>query len=156
MADWRTAINQILFGLTYTRELTDDVVEWNADSAIRYQSLGRGPAVYVEAIQDALASGERLDNSDQLPQFSQQELSKFLTSLASRLDALRPWPEPRFRPADDPALWASLRQSTKIAELDVPLLELTPFCAGRFVRQARARMESMRSCLPCGPVRLSH
>ena len=124
--DWRTPINQILFGLTYTRELTDEVVDWNADSAIRYQSLGRGPAVYYQAIQDALASGEHLDNFDQVPQFSQQELSEFLRALASRLDSLRPWPEPRFRPADDPAPWASLLQSAKIAELDVSMLELTP------------------------------
>lgn len=125
MADWRTPINQILFGLTYAQELTDELVEWNADSAIRYQSLGRGPAVYHQAIHDALASGEHFDNFDQVPQFSQRELSDFLTALASRLDKLRPWPEPRFRPVDDPALWTSVLQSPKIAELDVSLLELT-------------------------------
>jgi hypothetical protein len=124
MSDWRPAINQILFALTYTRALTDEVAEKTADSAIRYRSLGLGPAAYYEAIHAALASGEHLDGLGQLPQFSQEEIASFLRSLASRLDSMRPWPEPSFRRID-PALWGAFRQFQQVAEVDVPLIDLT-------------------------------
>jgi hypothetical protein len=123
-ADWRLPINQILFGLMFTREITDEVVEWNANSAMRYESLDLGPGVYYRAINEALASGERLDGLDQVPQFSQGEIVEFLQALATRLDSLRPWPEPRFRVLDaDP--WGPFRRAEKIADLDVPLLDLS-------------------------------
>lgn len=131
MDAWRPPINQILFGLTYTQALNDEVVQWTADSATGYRSLGLGPAAYSEAIHAALASGERLDGLGQLPQFSQEDIAEFLRSLASRLDSMRPWPEPRFRSVD-PALWGNFRQFQPTAEVDVPLVDLarilrTPF-----------------------------
>lgn len=129
--DWRLPINQILFGLMFTREITDEVVEWNANSAIRYESLDLGPAVYCRAIREALASGEHLDGLNQLPQFSQGEIAEFLQALAARLESQRPWPEPRFRVLDANP-WRSLRHAEKIAELDVPLLDLMPLLRGVF------------------------
>jgi hypothetical protein len=131
LADWRLPVNQILFGLTFTPEITDDVVEWNANSAIRYESLDLGPAVYCRAIGEALASGERLDGLDQVPQFSQAQIVDFLSALAARLEAQRPWPEPRFRVLDANP-WGSFRHAEKIAELDIPLLDLMPLLRGAF------------------------
>lgn len=122
--DWRLPINQILFGLIFTHEITDETVEWNAESAVRYESLDLGPAVYCQAIRDALASGERLDGLNQVPQFSQSDIANFLQALASRLDSMRPWPEPRFRVLDTNP-WRSFRNAVKIAELDVPIMDLS-------------------------------
>jgi len=122
--DWRLPVNEILFGLIFTRELTDEVIEWNANSALQYESLDLGPAVYCRAIDEALASGERLDGLDQVPQFSQHEIADFLQALASRLETLRPWPEPRFRLLyENP--WGSLREADKIAELDIRMKDLS-------------------------------
>jgi len=122
--DWRGPINQILFGLIFTHEITDEVVEWNANSAIRRESLDLGPGIYCRAIGDALSSGEQLDGLGQVPQFSQEEIADFLEALASRLDSMRPWPEPPFRVLDSNP-WRSFRDAVKIAELDVPLLYLS-------------------------------
>ena len=30
------AVNEILFGLTYTEAITDETVQWNADSAVHF------------------------------------------------------------------------------------------------------------------------
>jgi hypothetical protein len=69
--DWRVPINEIRFGLTFTQEITDRTVRWNADNAVHYAVFDRGPEVYYEAIREALASGEHLDGLRQLRQFDQ-------------------------------------------------------------------------------------
>ena len=123
-SDWRLPINEILFGLTFTEQITDDVVEWNAENAVNYKTLGLGPAIYYQAIKDALASGDELDGLRQVPQFTGSELADFLGDLAVRLDSLRPWPEPAFRPLD-PQVWEQLETVKTVAQLDVPIIYLT-------------------------------
>jgi hypothetical protein len=67
--DWRGPINEILYGLIFTREITDEIVNGCANAAVHYTVLGLGPEAYYQAIGEALASGEELDSLHQLPQF---------------------------------------------------------------------------------------
>jgi hypothetical protein len=122
--NWRDAINEILFGLTYTEAITDETVEWNADSAVHYTTLTFGPEVYYRAIAEALASGEPLDGLGQLPQFDQAQIAGFLGALADRLDALRPWPEPQFRQLEVDT-WTAHRHAVPIARLNASIREVT-------------------------------
>jgi hypothetical protein len=122
--NWRLPIDEILYGLTYTNELSDETVRWVAESAVHYTSLREGPEVYHEAIEASLASGEQLDNRGQLPQFNQVQLINFLRAVADKLDALRPWPEPNFRRIEDPEAWASFRQAVPIAFLEASIRQV--------------------------------
>jgi hypothetical protein len=122
--NWHDAINEILFGLTYTDEITDETVRWNADSALHYTTLTLGPEVYYQAIMEALASGERLDSLGQLPQFDRAQIADFLRALANQLDALRPWPEPKVRQLEVDA-WITFRHAVPIARLTVSIREVT-------------------------------
>ena len=121
---WRDAINEILFGLTYTEEITDEIVRWNADSAVHYTTLTFGPGAYYKAIAEALASGEPLDGLGQLPQFDEAQIAGFLRALADRLDALRPWPEPQFRQLEVDT-WTAHRHAVPIARLNASVREVT-------------------------------
>ena len=122
--DWHDAVNEILFGLTYTEEITDETVRWIAASAVHYTTLTLGPEAYHQAIIDALASGERLDGLGQLPQFDQGQIAGFLRALAMQLDRLRPWPEPKFRQLEVDA-WTTLRPTAPIARLTASIPEVT-------------------------------
>lgn len=122
--EWRVPINEILFGLTFTQEITDDTVRWNADSAVRYSTLDLGPQVYYEAIRQALASGETLDSVGQLQQFTEQQIADFLRAMATRLDELRPWPEPQVRQLDA-TTWAAFGHAVPIAQLQASILDVT-------------------------------
>ena len=118
------AVNEILFGLTYTEAITDEIVQWNADSAVHFTTLTRGPETYYQAITEALASGEPLDGLRQLRQFDDAQISSFLRALADRLDALRPWPEPRFRKLDSDT-WTAFRDAVPIARLHASIRQVT-------------------------------
>lgn len=129
---WRGPINQLLYGLIFVRELTDDVVEFYADAAVSYKLLGLGPEAYCRAIDEALASGERLDGLSMVPQFDQAQIAGYLRALAARLQELRPWPEPKFRRLDDPDAWARFEHAVPIARLDSWLPELLALVRGPF------------------------
>jgi hypothetical protein len=122
-SDWQGAINQLLYGLTFTRQITDEVVVGFADAAVDYTVLGLGPEVYYWAIQEALASGEDLVGANQLPQFDRAEVTGYLRALAARLDELRPWPEPNFRRLDA-SNWSAFETAVPIAQLDSSILGL--------------------------------
>jgi hypothetical protein len=122
--EWRVPIDQMLFGLTYAEDITDETVEWNAESAIHFTTLDLGPEVYYRAIDQALASGEDLDGLRQLPQFGQEQVAGFLRAVATRLDELRPWPVPKVRPLDA-TTWASFGGAVPIARLDASIVGLT-------------------------------
>lgn len=122
--NWRDAVNEILFGLTYTEAITDEIVQWNADSAVHFTTLTRGPDTYYQAITEALASGEPLDGLGQLRQFDHAQISSFLRALADRLDALRPWPEPQFRQLDADT-WRAFRHAVPIARLHASIRQVT-------------------------------
>jgi hypothetical protein len=102
-----------------------------ADAAVNYTVLGDGPKVYYEAIQEALTSGERLDGLGQLPQFDQAQIAGFLRALANRLDALRPWPEPKFLRLEASA-WATFANAVPIARLDASILRVRKIVRGVF------------------------
>jgi hypothetical protein len=140
--EWRNAINEILFGLTYTEKITDETVQWNADSAVHYTTLTRGPEVYYRAIIEALASGERLDGLGQLPQFDQAQISGFLRALADQLDTLRPWPEPKFRPLDA-GTWTNFRHAIPVARVIASVPEVTDILQKGF-RPAGAEEPGMK------------
>jgi hypothetical protein len=123
-SSWNGALNQILFGLIYTDNLTDEIVRWTADSAVNYTTLSLGPEAYQRAIREALASGQKLDGIDQVPQFGQEQLSHFLRALDERIEALRPWPEPDFREIAPPEAWNYLRDASLVAVVRSPLLKL--------------------------------
>ena len=122
--NWRSPVDEILYGLTYTKEPSHETVRWVAESAVHYTSLREGPGVYYEAMGASLASGEQLDARGQLPQFSQVQLANFLRALADKLDALRPWTEPSFRRVEDPEAWASFRHAVPIARLEASIRQV--------------------------------
>jgi hypothetical protein len=119
--DWRGPINGLLYGLIFAPEITDELVEACADAAVGYTVLGDGPGVYYEAIQRAFSSGEILDNLGQLPQFDQNQIADFLRGVATRLDALRPWPEPKFIRLEA-STWATFTNAVPIARLNASIL----------------------------------
>jgi hypothetical protein len=129
--DWRGPINGLLYGMIFEPEITDELVKGCANSAVNYTELGDGPAVYYEAIQQALASGERLDGLGQLPQFDQAQIAGFLRALADRLDALRPWPEPKFLRLQA-STWATFANAVPIARLDTSILGVRKIVRGVF------------------------
>lgn len=128
--DWHGPVNQLLYGLIFTREITDEIVRFNAESAIHNSTLSLGPDVYYEAIKEALASGDDLASA-QLPQFDHTAITNFLTAVADRLDTLRPWPERPFHQLDA-AAWAKSGCTTPIALIDAPILDLTNLLNVRF------------------------
>jgi hypothetical protein len=123
--DWRFAIDEILYSLTFTEEITEEFVRWVADNAVRYEALDLGPHAYYQAIEDSLASGEILDGGDQLPQFSQVQLADFLRAVATELDARRPWPEPSFRNLDSSESRKAFGQAVPVARLQASVREIT-------------------------------
>jgi hypothetical protein len=129
--DWRGPINEILYGLIFTREITDEIVNGCADAAVQYTVLGLGPEAYYQAIGEALASGEELDSLHQLPQFDHAQVVGFLGAVAKRLDELRPWPEPKYRRLD-PTSWATFRDAVPIARLDASILRVRNIVRGVF------------------------
>lgn len=123
--DWRGPVNQLLFSLKFSQEISDEAVRWSADNAVRYVVFELSPEMYYESISKALASGEHLDGLGQLPQFNQAEIADFLSAVNARLDELRPWPEPKFRQLDDLAPWDRFRHAASIARLDASIVEVT-------------------------------
>lgn len=120
---WRGPVNQLLYSLSFSRDISEEHISFCADSAVHYTTLGLGPEVYYKAICDALASSEDLADTS-LPQFSHAQVVEFLRALADRLDALRPWPEPRVRPLSS-AKWAEFGHAVPIARLQASVLDVT-------------------------------
>jgi hypothetical protein len=133
-AEWRGPINQLLYSLIFTREITDKVVTDCADAAVNYTWLGLGPEVYYWAINEALASGDDPIGRNQLPQFDRAEIERFLRALSARLDELRPWQVPKFFTLNDLSPWSGIPHEMPIAELDVSLFELSNLLRDSFDR----------------------
>jgi hypothetical protein len=121
--DWHGPVNQLLFGLTHATRVTDEEVDFLANSAVNHTTLGLGPQTYYEAISGALDSGDDLANF-QLPQFDHDAIAEFLRAVKDRLDALRPWPERRFHRLD-PATWNAFDHAVPVARLDASSKEAT-------------------------------
>ncbi|MEV3901199.1 hypothetical protein AB0K11_02655 [Mycobacterium sp. NPDC050551] len=123
--DWRFAIDEILYSLSFTEQITEEFVTWIADNAVRYEALDLGPQAYYKAINDSLASGEILDGRGQLPQFNQTQLADFLRAVAAELDVRRPWPEPNFRSLDSSDSRKAFSQAVPVARLQATVREIT-------------------------------
>lgn len=121
--DWQLPIDGLLYGLTFAEEIDDETIDFIAGNAVNRTVLVDGPEVYREAIDEALASGRNLA-TDGLPRFDHAAIAGFLRAVADRLDALRPWPQPRFRRLD-PAEWSPEAFATPIAEFDGSVLALS-------------------------------
>jgi hypothetical protein len=65
----------------------------------------------------ALASGERLDGLGQLSHFDDAQIADFLRAVATQLDALRPWREPKVRHLSANT-WTTFAKPVPIARLD--------------------------------------
>jgi hypothetical protein len=120
--DWRGPVNQLLYGLTYVKQITDEVVERIAQNAVQRRALGLGPEVYYGAASEALASGEDL-SEDQTSPHGHHERADFLRRLLARLDELRPWPEPAFTKVDT-AQWPTFNRAVPLARLDASVNEV--------------------------------
>lgn len=130
-AKWQGLINQLLYGVIFTRELTDEVVARAADAAVDYTVLGAGPDAYYWAATEALASDQDLEGLSKLPQYDRAEIDRFLRALVVRLDELRPWPERRFCPLD-PSAWEKFGNAIPIAMLDEATVRVGIKLWGRF------------------------
>lgn len=114
---WRGGINTILYVLIYAGQLDEQQVARVADMIIEQRALPGGPAPYLQAIEDALASGDEVSSGIDTPH-SEQEFRDFLTRLADRLKQSRPWPEPKLTKVDI-GQWDTLSDARPIAKIDL-------------------------------------
>jgi hypothetical protein len=89
--EWRGPVNQILYCLLFTGDLDATVVDGIAQAMVARSYLIEGPAAYAEAISGALAFDGLLNEEIETPH-SEEQIRSFLSRLAERLDALKPWP----------------------------------------------------------------
>ncbi|TDC31011.1 hypothetical protein [Micromonospora sp. KC213] len=88
--DWKGVVNQILYGLIFTRVLDEAAAGRMADAMVERRNLVAGPRVYAAAI--AQARRHRGPLTDELPTpHGEDEFRVFLELLATQLDARRPW-----------------------------------------------------------------
>jgi hypothetical protein len=123
-SDWRGPINQLLYSLTFANAIHQEMITFNGGSAVQYTTLELGPDVYYQAIDRALASGEKLDAVSLLPQFDQAHIEDFLRGVSARLDELRPWPVPKTRRLDAGA-WEKFKHARQIARLETSVVGVT-------------------------------
>lgn len=95
-ASWRRPISQILYGLLTHRDLGDPYPAKMAEAMVERRYFGDGPAVYAEAIAQALAHEGPITRAIETSH-SEQAIRDFLARVAVELTALQPW-----RPAPDP------------------------------------------------------
>lgn len=147
--NWRGGINQLLYGLNFAREITDDMVGRVADSVVLYRGFSGGPEAYCRAINTALASGEDLRLPNQLPQFGRDQIEAFLRAVVNRLDEMRPWPEPAFR-----SLVVSARDTmhgaVPIARLLAPMVRVRAVLREHFVPVGHAEPRDQLMMLRLG------
>lgn len=89
--DWKGIINQILYGLIFTPELDDGAATRMASAMVERRFFSEGPAVYADAITQALMYEGPLNDEIDAPH-NEERLREFLRRLGAQLDALRPWP----------------------------------------------------------------
>ncbi|CAJ1586160.1 hypothetical protein [[Mycobacterium] wendilense] len=128
--NWRGPVHQLLYGLMYTGDVTDDIARSHAEDAVSYRTLPMGPQVYYDAIMQALASGQELDEARQLRHLDADDIERFLRGVVVELDALRPWPEPPFRVLTRDT-WEGLASTPPAARLNDPVGRV-----GRFLKKS--------------------
>jgi hypothetical protein len=97
--NWRLVAQRILYAVQFEKVLDDDVVDGIARMILESRTLVDPPAIQLEGIRGALASGVVL-SSTQDQGFSEGEFRQFLEKLAEKLEDFRPWPVLPFTAAD--------------------------------------------------------
>jgi hypothetical protein len=95
--EWRGLVNAVLYTVQFDRALDDETVDRVARLLLENPLLGLTPEQEYAALAEALRSGEPLTGDIPQPH-SEEAVRDFLARLLNRLDTLRPWPEPPFRP----------------------------------------------------------
>jgi hypothetical protein len=94
---WRPTVNGVLYQTQFAPTLDDEaLVAMGAEQLVSRPLLGRPPEVTLDALRSALASGAPLTGGIPQPH-DEASVRAFLTRLADRLEADRPWPTPPFR-----------------------------------------------------------
>jgi len=113
---WRGTLNQILYLTNYSRDLTAEDAASFAGRMIEYDFFPDGPAVYREALAQALAAPAVLSEQAVPTPHTEATLREFLGKLAAELDARKPWPSPHYRMLDV-GQWATFGQARAIARI---------------------------------------
>jgi hypothetical protein len=113
---WRGGINQILYTLMFVRRLDNEAVDNVARAIVERGVLSEGPAAYYDSIAAALKTTEQLTGDIETPH-DDVSFRDFLHRLLTRLDALRPWPEPTFTKLPI-AEWDTFAHGRAIARLE--------------------------------------
>ncbi|HST67715.1 MAG TPA: hypothetical protein VLM05_21270 [Mycobacteriales bacterium] len=94
---WRPTVNGVLYQTQFAPTLDDEqLVARGAREVVERPLVGRSPQTTLDALRSALASGKRLTGSIPQPH-DEDAVRSFLTRLADRLEASRPWPVPPYR-----------------------------------------------------------
>ena len=97
---WRGAVNMILYGMLFKEDLDGANAAITADAIIEYRSFVQGPAFFLDAIQDALATdapimtemwAEPPHGMEEL-RHSEEGMRRFLGLIADELRRRQPWP----------------------------------------------------------------
>ncbi|HEY7222056.1 MAG TPA: hypothetical protein VH561_00305 [Micromonosporaceae bacterium] len=93
---WRAVLNQLIYGLTYVRELDDAVAQVFARRMIERRIFGAGAESYHRALEQA-AREPALFGPAALPtDHDEQDVRRFCARVVHYLDVGQPWPDQRF------------------------------------------------------------
>jgi hypothetical protein len=117
----RGLTNQLLYGIDRVPDLGDDAtVERLADALINRRTFKQPVEGYFEALSEVLAAGRLpADSLGLTRRFTEPEILAFLDRLHRKLDAMRPWPRPRYLKLDVGS-WPTFAQARGIARIDMP------------------------------------
>lgn len=94
---WRGTVNGVLYQVQFAPTLDDDsLVASGAEQLVTQPLFGQPPAVTLEALRTALASGSPLSTSIPQPH-AEASVRTFLSRLVDQLEAAAPWPVPAYR-----------------------------------------------------------
>jgi hypothetical protein len=119
---WLGTSNTVLYSLQRDQELNDAVVTRIARAVLEEPLWDLTPEQEYAALAEALRSDAQLTGL--MPgRHNEEEYRDFLRRLLARLDAMRPWPEPPFRPLGI-SHWDSFAQAQLIARLGLDNLKI--------------------------------
>jgi hypothetical protein len=130
--------------------LDDEAVSIVAKAMIEYRYFGLGPQAYVDGITTGLAQETPLADAFDTPH-SEEQFREFLARLKTRLDELRPWPDPEFAKLPIVA-WATLNKARSIAKINTTTHQVTARIGKRFDTLPDGTRDAMVLRLPSGEI----
>lgn len=119
---WQGTSNTVLYSIQAEPELGDAVVARIARALLEQPLSDLTPEQEYAALAEALRSGAQL--TEFMPgRHSEERYRDFLRRLLARLDAMRPWPEPPFRPLDM-SHWDGFAGAQPVARLSSDYLNI--------------------------------